>query len=80
MANGYTGGCCCGAGRYQVLSEPFDTGWCHCRTCQLNSGSPAMAFASVPVADFLIEQGEPAATQIGAGLKSQLQAWLEGQL
>jgi hypothetical protein len=46
--------------RYCLTSAPFDAGWCHCRACQLNSGSPAMAFASVPVADYVIEQGAPA--------------------
>ena len=55
----WTGGCLCGAVRYRLMSEPFDAGWCHCRTCQLNSGAPAMAFASVAVADWVIEQGEP---------------------
>ena len=45
---GLTGGCMCGAVRYELESDPFDCGWCHCRTCQLNSGSPAMVFASVP--------------------------------
>ena len=50
----------CGAVRYRLTSAPFDAGWCHCRTCQLNSGSPAMAFASVPVADYVVEQGEVA--------------------
>jgi len=54
----WTGGCLCGAVRYRLASEPFDAGWCHCRTCQLNSGSPAMAFASVAVNDWRIEQGE----------------------
>lgn len=54
------GGCACGAVRYRLASDPFDAGWCHCRTCQLNSGSPAMAFASVPVADFQFTQGEDA--------------------
>lgn len=53
----WTGGCLCGAVRYRLASAPFDAGWCHCRTCQLNSGSPAMAFASVPVADYVVEQG-----------------------
>ena len=43
-----TGGCMCGAVRYELTSEPFDCGWCHCRTCQLNSGAPAMVFATVP--------------------------------
>ena len=51
------GGCLCGAVRFRLASAPFDAGWCHCRTCQLNSGSPAMAFASIPVADYVIVQG-----------------------
>jgi hypothetical protein len=48
MSKTFTGGCACGAVRYELRSEPFDVGWCHCRTCQLNSGAPAMVFASVP--------------------------------
>jgi hypothetical protein len=55
---GLTGGCLCGAVRYHLASAPFDPGWCHCRTCQLNSGSPAMVFASVPVNDLRFEAGE----------------------
>lgn len=54
---GLAGGCACGAVRFRIVSEPYDAGWCHCRTCQLNSGSPAMAFATVPVTDYRIEQG-----------------------
>ena len=53
-----TGGCACGAVRFELRSEPFDAGWCHCRTCQLNSGSPAMAFASVPAGDLVWTKGE----------------------
>ena len=52
------GGCLCGAVRYTLRSEPRDAAWCHCRTCQLNSGSPAMAFATVPVADLSLKTGE----------------------
>jgi hypothetical protein len=58
MADHGTGGCACGAVRYELRSPPFDAGWCHCRTCQLNSGAPAMAFATVPVADFAFTAGE----------------------
>jgi hypothetical protein len=47
----------CGAARYELRSEPFDSGWCHCRTCQLNSGAPAMVFAAVPLADFVWSKG-----------------------
>jgi len=53
-----TGGCACGAIRYALSSAPFDAGWCHCRTCQLWSGAPAMAFASVRVGDFAFARGE----------------------
>lgn len=53
-----TGGCMCGAVRYALNSDPFDCGYCHCRTCQLNSGAPAMAFASVKAGDWVATQGE----------------------
>jgi hypothetical protein len=54
----FTGGCACGAVRYELASVPYDGGWCHCRICQLNSGSPAMAFASIPVDDYVVVAGE----------------------
>ena len=57
MAGKAKGGCACGAVRYELLSEPFDAGWCHCRTCQLTSGAPAMAFATVPSGDLVFVEG-----------------------
>jgi len=54
---GLTGRCMCGGVHYELKSEPFDCGWCHCRTCQRNSGAPAMVFASVPVDDFVWTKG-----------------------
>ena len=51
------GGCACGAVRYELRSRPFDAGWCHCRTCQLVSGAPAMVFASVPAGDLKFGEG-----------------------
>jgi hypothetical protein len=53
-----TGGCACGGVRYQLQTEPWDTGWCHCRTCQLNSGSPAMVFSSIAPSAFVVTTGE----------------------
>ncbi|MBV9883495.1 MAG: GFA family protein [Sphingomonadaceae bacterium] len=58
MAEQREGGCACGAVRYRLAGEPFDTGWCHCRTCQRVSGAPAMAFSSVKAEDFRFVQGE----------------------
>lgn len=56
----WTGGCLCGTVRFRLASAPFDAGWCHCRTCQLNSGAPAMAFASVTEGDWVAVQGAAA--------------------
>jgi hypothetical protein len=50
--------------RYRLASAPFDTGWCHCRTCQRISGAPALVFTTVPVVDFLVEQGADAMGQV----------------
>ena len=49
----------CGAVRYELKSEPFEAGWCHCRTCQLFGGAPAMAFFGLPAEDFAWTKGEP---------------------
>ena len=34
-----TGGCLCGETRYQITAEPFRSSVCHCRYCQLRTGS-----------------------------------------
>jgi hypothetical protein len=57
MTDRLEGGCACGAVRYRLMSEPFDCGWCHCRICQLVSGSPAMVFASVPAGHLVWTEG-----------------------
>ena len=58
MNRAKTGGCACGGVRYELRSEPWDAGWCHCRICQLVSGAPAMMFASVAAGDLVFTSGE----------------------
>jgi len=53
-----TGGCGCGAIRYEATAAPLDPGYCHCETCRRASGAPVLAYASVPMADFRITRGE----------------------
>ena len=60
----YSGGCMCGQVRYELSSRPADCGWCHCRTCQLFGGAPALAFASVPAGDFTWIEGAQAVRRI----------------
>jgi hypothetical protein len=57
MDSNRQGGCACGVVRYELRSEPFDTGWCHCRICQLVSGAPAMVFSTVPAGDLVFTEG-----------------------
>lgn len=57
MTTPLSGGCACGAVRYRLASEPYDTGWCHCTLCRLVSGAPALVFSTVPAGDFAIVAG-----------------------
>ncbi|WP_206712340.1 GFA family protein, partial [Escherichia coli] len=53
------GGCACGAIRYRIAHVPTDSGFCHCRLCQLTTGAAVVASASVPIDGFEYLQGEP---------------------
>ena len=53
-----TGGCVCGAVRYELGGAPFASCWCHCTTCQRLSGSPGMVFASIGREHFRYVAGE----------------------
>lgn len=42
---GKTGGCLCGAIRYEATGEPAQTMVCHCKVCQRTSGSALSTIA-----------------------------------
>jgi hypothetical protein len=44
----FTGGCMCGAIRYQCAAEPLYMGNCHCRDCQQATGTAYAAAILVP--------------------------------
>jgi len=48
MARSFTGGCSCGAVRYECSIEPRFTANCHCRDCQRASGSGFVSVLGVP--------------------------------
>jgi hypothetical protein len=56
----YEGGCLCGQVRFQVTAHAIDTGYCHCRMCQKNSGAPAVAWVTFPADSFRWIAGKPA--------------------
>ncbi len=39
MSKPYTGGCACGAIRYEISAEPIAMNDCQCRQCQYDSGT-----------------------------------------
>jgi hypothetical protein len=48
MSNLMTGGCLCGAVRYEYSVEPIFSGNCHCRDCQRTSGTGFSANMFIP--------------------------------
>ncbi len=54
-----TGGCLCGAVRYEASEAPNLNGTCNCRVCQKWTGSAYFAFAGFPKAAFRFTRGEP---------------------
>ncbi len=53
-----TGGCLCGAVRFEI-SEPLQgAGYCHCTRCQRRSGSAAAVSASPVPGSFRFTEGE----------------------
>ncbi|MCP5368221.1 MAG: GFA family protein [Hyphomicrobiales bacterium] len=52
-----TGGCHCGAVRFEYDGEPLFGGVCHCRDCQRFGGAPLAAGIIVPRAAFRLTRG-----------------------
>lgn len=56
----FSGGCQCGAIRYQAEGPLDAPEICHCRMCQKAHGAPAVTWASVPEAALHWTRGTPA--------------------
>lgn len=59
MTGKRTGGCLCGAVRYEAGGEPLFSLMCHCRDCQRQSGSGYVAAVRMPSAEFRLTKGAP---------------------
>lgn len=54
-----TGGCLCGAVRYEASGAPSLSGICHCRMCQRASGAPYMGLLFMPSDNVRVTKGQP---------------------
>ena len=52
-----TGGCQCGAVRYEIAAKPVEIYVCHCRECRKQSASAFGISVIVPAAAFRVTQG-----------------------
>jgi hypothetical protein len=48
MNSTYTGGCACGALRYEISAEPLFQNHCQCRDCQRKSGTGHGSYLTFP--------------------------------
>lgn len=56
---GAEGGCLCGRVRFRLEGEVAESGYCHCRTCQKQSGAPVVAWFSISPSGFGYTAGMP---------------------
>jgi hypothetical protein len=52
-----TGGCLCGAVRFELTESPLAAGYCHCTRCQRRTGTAASAQARADGRAFRVLQG-----------------------
>ena len=62
-----TGGCLCGAVRFQITAESLVTYYCHCTMCQKLSGGPFTVGVTVPFEGSSFTKGKPAAYESTPG-------------
>jgi len=55
-----TGGCQCGAVRYEIVGPPLVAALCHCRSCRRAHAAPAVAWAMFEEARVRFEGAAPA--------------------
>lgn len=56
---GVTGGCLCGALRYETTAPPRQVLFCHCRLCRRATGQPIVAGAYFQLEEVRFVSGEP---------------------
>lgn len=59
----FTGGCLCGAIRYEVNSDPIRVAHCHCDDCRRATGSSFATNVFVNEDDLVVLQGSPRSFQ-----------------
>lgn len=64
-----TGGCLCGAVRFEATSPPLLVAFCHCGSCRRHTGAPVAAYVDFRRADVRFVAGEPARFASSPGVR-----------
>ncbi len=56
----HTGGCRCGAVRFEAKADPVHVSYCHCGDCRRASGAPVSAFVGFRADDVTFRETRPA--------------------
>ena len=70
-----TGGCQCGAVRYEITGPPEVVYACHCTECQRQSGSAFAMAAVIPQRHFRLTQGAPNMFARASGPAKTMECW-----
>jgi hypothetical protein len=54
-----TGGCQCGAVRYEARGEPQHNALCHCSDCQASAGAPVVGWMAFATDEVTVTKGTP---------------------
>ena len=65
----FTGGCLCGAIRFECPEQPLSAGTCHCRDCQQWMGGAFHTIAGFPISSFHFIKGKPKIFEAPSGIK-----------
>jgi len=64
----HTGGCLCGANRYEARGAPFWVGHCHCKTCRRQTGAPVVTLVGFRKDQVTFKKGERALYESSPGV------------
>ncbi len=64
-----TGGCMCGAVRYEVNGDPFSVLHCHCLSCRRHTGAPVVTLAGFKQDQIRFTTGDPRIYKSSPGVR-----------
>ena len=53
-----SGGCMCGAVRFEARGEPINANYCHCESCRSHTGAPVVALVGYRLEQVTFSKGE----------------------